>query len=271
MNHWNQHAHQWNFVGHPLRPNQTDTNIFQQLVLPENITTERFEVLLLGVTPEITSIKWPVQTHLLAVDQNEDMIKSVWEKYNFPPNFEAKLGDWQDMPINSETCDLAIGDGCFTLINYPDGYHAVLRSIHRILKPQRKLAMRFFSRPEKPESLETVFEDLWSNKIGNFHVFKWRLAMALHGDLLAGVTLENIWSTWDRHVPNPDELTQRLGWAAAEVATINVYKNIPTVYTFPTLTEIREIFGQYFQETSCCFPDYEIGQRCPIMIFERTE
>jgi hypothetical protein len=51
----------------------------------------------------------------------------------------------------------------------------------------------FFLRPEKGEKTDSVFDELRAGRIGNFHIFKWRLAMSMHGAIEDGVRLGDIW------------------------------------------------------------------------------
>ena len=43
-------------------------------------------------------------------------------------------------------------------------------------------AVRTLIRPDEPEPVAVVLDNLRAGRIGNFHVFKWRLNMARHGD-----------------------------------------------------------------------------------------
>lgn len=269
VSHWSKHAQQWNQIGAPLRPDASDIACLEhQLQSWCKASHSPFEVLLLGVTPEIASLTWPPQTHLLALDRAPEMIEHVWPQHLVPIGSQAICGDWDKIPLPSATCDWVVGDGCFTLLAYPDGYGAVLQDVQRVLKPEGFFSMRFFLRPAVTETVDSVFKDLWMGKIGNFHIFKWRLAMALHGTLEQGVNLANLWEVWHQHVPQPTLLAQRLSWSIETVRTIDAYRNISTNYTFPTLQEVRSIFAPYFRELECYFPDYELGDRCPTLLFQ---
>jgi hypothetical protein len=125
--------------------------------------------------------------------------------------------------------------------------------------------MRYFVRPERSETQGAVVDDLWQGRIGNFHIFKWRLAMALHGSLEEGVRLGDIWSAWHEAVPDPARLAARLGWRKEVINTISNYRDVDTCYSFPTLEEARALVGD-FEIVSTRIPDYELGQRCPTLV-----
>ena len=66
----------------------------------------------------------------------------------------------------------------------------------------------------------------------------------------------------------PEKLLQDLNWPIEMLSTIDIYENSSNIYTFPTLDEVRNLFSAQFIELSCYFPDYELGERCPTMIFK---
>jgi hypothetical protein len=100
-------------------------------------------------------------------------------------------------------------------------------------------------------------------RIGNFHIFKWRLAMSLHGTLNEGVKPDDIYSHLINSDIDQDNLSLQLGWDKEVIDTINVYRGFNTRYTFPTPSEIRDHLNRYFIESNIVFPDYELGECCP--------
>jgi hypothetical protein len=67
---------------------------------------------------------------------------------------------------------------------------------------------------------------------------------------------------------DPGTLPRRAGWTAAEVATIDYYKDSSTVYAFPTLDELRAELADKFRELSLLTPGHPMGSRCPILVFQ---
>lgn len=266
--HWNKHAAQWQHVGPPLRPTAQDIALLERLVRDWSAGRGGTgpQAVLLGVTPEIAAMHWPVGTRLLAVDRCQAMIADVWQAPALA-HAEVQCGDWLDLPLPDRSQDLAVGDGCFTLLPYPDGYSALFGSLRRVLRGDGLLVMRFFVRPPQAESSGQVFDDLLAGRIGNFHVFKWRLAMALHASSEAGVRLADIWDTWHNADIDPAELASRLGWTRDSIATIDVYRDVHTCYTFPTLDEVRAVAADSFHEQDCQVGDYELAERCPTLTF----
>jgi hypothetical protein len=192
------------------------------------------------------------------------MIRGVWPGAAL--GHAAVCADWLALPLPDGTQDLVLGDGCFSALTF-DEYPAMSQDLRRVLHPRGLVVMRFFTRPDRPETPARAFADLRAGRIGSFHAFKWRLAMALHGSLEAGVRLGDIWETWNDAFPRPEELARERGWPLPVVLTMNDFRGGETRYTFPTLSEARAAMAAGFEEMSCHFPQYELGERCPILTF----
>jgi SAM-dependent methyltransferase len=178
-------------------------------------------------------------------------------------------GDWSAIPVASGSIQCVVGDGCFTLLDYPRGYERVFLEIHRILGPGGSLAVRYFCRPTESESLSRIEEDLMCRRIGNAHVLKWRLAMALHGSVREGVPAVQIWQKFNELVPKREKLELHLGWDRREIDTFDVFRGSPAIFTFPTLDEVKEVADPMFCEISHHIPTYELGSCCPTLTYRR--
>jgi SAM-dependent methyltransferase len=264
---WESNARHWDSIGFPLHPSPQDIAILSRLLADLGAALARPRACLLGVTPEIALMRWPPETRLFAFDYNPAMIKTVWPGARLA-NAAVACANWARMPVADAACDIVVGDGCFSALDYPEGYAAVSSEIRRILRPGGLFAVRAFIRPDRPEPVGTVFDDLRAGRIGNFHIFKWRLNMALHGDLAAGVRLSDSWDAWRQAFPDPAVLARTLNWPIEEISTIDAYRGVDTRYTFPTLEELREALASYFLEMACVHPGYELGERCPTLLFQ---
>lgn len=265
-NHWNAHARQWSRIGRPLRPAPEDLAFITEALREWQKTGGRVpaRLLLLGVTPEIATLPRPAGAQLVAVDHSLAMIRAVWP--GATRGDLALCGTWQRLPIRDGSVDVVLGDGCFTSFERRADYVAAVRGVRRALRADGLFVMRFFVRPEAREAPDRVMDDLLHARIGSFHAFKWRLAMALHGGLDDGVRLAEVWRVWHEAVPDPAALAARLAWPVAEVRTIDAYRDAGARYTFPTLAELRAILEPAFDELACRVPDYELGARCPTLV-----
>ena len=266
--HWAKHAEQWQWFASPLRPCAQDIRIFEEIVARQSSETGGAcpTVLLLGVTSEIALMGWPDGRRLIAVDHSLTMLRKRWPAAEAQQAMEV-CGDWLHLPLPPHSVNMVIGDGFLTLLSYPDGFRRLAGALVDVLAPGGLLVIRCFVRPARPEGAATVFADLAAGRIGSFHAFKWRLAMALHGSTAAdGVRLADIWQTWHEARVDTKELAVRFGWAAESIGTIDNYRGIATYYTFPTIVEVRQALAPFFQEQACILPEYELAERCPIMV-----
>lgn len=265
--HWDAYAARFRLVGQPLRPGPTDVAHVRDTVrrlLPRDTTNRR--ALLLGVTAELAQIDWDPPLRLCAVDQSASMIRGLW-----PGDTEARqaqLGDWLALSAPPGGFVLALGDGVLTLFDYPAGYVRLSAVLKRSLAPHGLLCLRSFCRPQQSENVADVFDALWAGRIGNFHVFKWRLAMALQGDATRGVRLADIWDTFEAHTSVP-RLAERTGFPIAEVGTIEGYRGVQDRYSFSTEREAVDVFSPELELLETWHPDYELGDRCPHLTFRR--
>jgi SAM-dependent methyltransferase len=222
--------------------------------------------LMLGVTPEIATMRWPAGTRLLALDASEGMIRNVWPAAEV--SGAAALADWAAMPVRDGAYDLAIADAFLTSVPYPDGFKVVVAELRRVLKDDGTFVMREFARPEDREPLDTVFADLREGRMADLGAFIWRLAMALHGDLAAGVRLGDVWDAWQARVPEPEQLMRSLGWPLEPLRQLPPYRGHEGRMWFPTLDEAREVFSRGFEQVECHVPAYAGGDRYPTVVFK---
>ncbi len=205
---------------------------------------------------------------LLAFDQSQAMIDAVW-----PGDDElrrARVGDWFALDLADGSVGIALGDGCFSLLDYPHGYQRFAASLARVLARGGLFSIRLFCRPQRPEPLEDVFAALEARQIGSFHAFKWRLAMALHGDeIRRGIAVDAVWREFQARVGDGAELACRMGWPVAEVQTIDNYRGSPNVYTYPKVEEVSLQLGDRFELLEEWRGNYELGERCPQLLFRR--
>ena len=273
---FDRHAQNWYLFGSPLRPRAEDMRLMQSCfgkwhsAYRPTQSTVPLKALLLGVTPEIATQDWGVPVDLTALDISQAMITTVWP--GDTPTRRALCADWQEMPVAGHDFDMLLGDGIFTLLDYPAGYASLAQAIQRCLKYDGLFMMRAFCRPVTAESLTSIFDDLWNKRIGSFHAFKWRLAMAIHGDdIRRGVAVAKIWETYHANVSGHERLAQATGWPVEVIATIDAYRDSTAVYTFPNVDELIDYTAPYLtctsQGTDQGAGRYELAERCPLLCF----
>ena len=267
VTHWNELAQRWRWVGPPLRPCAEDVRAAEGAVRRWHEAAGGMppDALLLGVTPEIATMRWPAGTRLVGVDHSWAMIRAVWP--GAPLGFPAVCAEWYQLPLRDGSRDVVIGDGSFSALKSAHEYGPMAQAARRVMRREAVFVIRFFVRPDAPEPPAAVFEDLRRGRIGSFHVFKWRLVMSLQEDPGEGVALGRVWDAWRAAGPEPEQLARRTGWPLESVLTMEAYRGAATRYSFPTLAEARSAVAEAFEETGCVYPTYELGERCPTLIF----
>ena len=226
--------------------------------------------MVLGVTPELCRLSAGSRGRFTAIDKSADMIRSNWRAADYP-NGSVICADWLNMPCAPASVDLVFGDGSLSVLSYPDGYLRVGGELQRLLREDGQCILRCFVRPDTAETPKRIFEDLLGGRIGNFHVLKWRLAMALQPSIQEGIAVGLVWSALNREWPDLAALAARRRWPIEEVRTIEAYLGIDTRYTFPTMAEYRQVLSEAgFAIRNVCVPPYELGERCPTLVLEPT-
>jgi SAM-dependent methyltransferase len=271
--HWNEYARRWQLIGPPLRPGRVDVEHVSRSVschrtLREASCRDPEPALLLGVTPELASISWQPPFELLAVDKSEGMLAAVWPGDS--QSRRAKLGDWLELSLPPASVGLVMGDGVFSLLQYPDDYRRLAENVALVLRAGGLFALRAFTRVEPAESIADVFGKLYAGGIGSFHAFKWRLAMALQGDATRGVDLASIWECFRAHVASNSELAQQTGFPEQEIESIDSYRGVAERYSYSTASELVSLLAPKLDLLEQWLPTYELGERCPHLLFRRN-
>ncbi|MCE9592045.1 MAG: hypothetical protein K8S99_16175 [Planctomycetes bacterium] len=267
--YWNYVARHWYLWTPPLRPCAADVRVTEEAVRTHaGGATSR--AVLWGVTPEIANMAWPAGMELTAVDRVQEMIDHVWPG-DIAGRRAAVCGDWLEYPADHGGYRAVVGDGVFSLMDYPDGHRLLAAKAHALLDAGGVLVVRLFAQGAKRETPAAVLDDLRAGRIGSFHIFKFRLAMALQRSAQAGVRMGDIFEAWVRAEIDPDALAASTGWSREVIATIDHYRDKDSRLIFPTPGEFHAVVGETFDRLDCRFPTYEMGDRCPTVYYRKRE
>lgn len=268
---WKSHSMRWELLGPPLRPSPEDAEHMNRVVRARASRHGAPRALILGVTPELAALDWPEGTELMAVDRSQRMIDQVWP--GFPGGGEgATRADWLDLPLDDDSRDLVLGDGLFTVLGYPEDYRTLVSSLRGILRDGGLFAFRTFVRPGTVEEPEAVFDAAAAGAFDSLHAFKLSLLMSHQPDTATGVRTGDVWASFEADGPAPEELADRCGWPLELFSTIEAYRGQDTIYSFPTVGELRDLLREAgFGEVGCAWPGYELGERCPTLVFSVRE
>lgn len=267
--HWRGYARYWNLLASPLRPCDEDIRLYRQLLERHVVPASRSRnhALLLGVTPELAAMGWPDGFGLVAVERVPATIMALW-----PGNTHSRTAlcaNWLRLPFADARFDLAIGDGCLVAIGDGRAQDALMAAAWRSVRVDGWLCMRLFCLPERTESVDAVFDTLEGGKVGSFHAFKWRLAMAMQGEATE-VAVADIWRTWNTMGIHRDRLAAARGWPRDTIDTIDVYRDSPLRYRFASFRSLMTRFASAgFDHVDTRHGSYELAERCPIVMLRR--
>jgi hypothetical protein len=270
--HWREAAHHWHHYGSPLRPCAADVRVMEEFVRRwcPNHRTRPLRALLWGVTPEIATMAWPDGTELLAVDKSRPMIQHVWPG-DITGRRKAVCADWFEFDCGADRYDVVIGDGNFAILDFPRQYRTLAGIARDALASDGVVITRFFVQPTASETPEAVIDDLLANRIGSFHAFKLRLAMALQRSASSGARMGDVFSAWTDAGIHVEALATMTGWPRAVIETINLFDGKDSRLSFPSVLQMEAPMSEHFDKLDERYLPYELGERCPILSFRPRE
>lgn len=253
--YWQGFAQRWNRLGSPLRPCAEDVANFRK-----SIGDDPGRCLLLGVTPELAELA----PGLTAIDNSAAMIAALWHGWQ-----RAILGDWLEMPFVPASFDTIIGDGCLVLLAQPMQHQRFFERLAGTVVPGGRIALRVFVSPELPETRDQVCRDALAGKMKSVHAFKWRLSMAIASESPDHtLNVAETAATFDRLIPDRQQLAAATGWRADEIETIDFYRGSDARYCYPTLSQVKKALPPSLAEKEVIYGSYELAERCPILVLE---
>lgn len=258
-NHRQVYHRAWSQLAPPLRPHPDVV-----ATVKEQIRGLRGRTLLLGVTPELADIA----SDLVAVDRNFSMVTNIW-----PGNTAyrcAIVGDWRNANFVSGAFSLCIGDGSLCGLTYPNDIVVVFNELKRILEGNGRIVCRLYLSPDEAETIPTLYEEVLSGKIGNFHAFKMRLAMALAAQQSAPrICVESILEGFNSLFRNRTELSHATGWSRQQIDTIDFYRGSAVFFNLPTKDQLLSVISKICPSVRLVpSGNYEMSDRCPLLVAE---
>ena len=254
--HWSRYHAAWERLGPPLRPHAEACAAYRRL-----LGGCAGPVLLLGVTPELADIA----PRVVAVDRAYPLIAGVW-----PGNTSRRRavnGNWLTLPFANGYFAAVVGDGALNSVDRPAGQRRVYDEAARVLRPGGRAVFRVYAAPRRCESIAQVRDDLMAGGIGSFHAFKWRLAMALVArDKNPNICVRTIYDSFVNEFPRRDLIARAAGWDAADIDTIELYRDSTEVYSFPKTEQFESIVPASFANVRFAESGrYELAERCPLL------
>ena len=248
----------WPTLKPPLRPHARVAEAVAAL-LPDSDAP----VLLLGVTPELAVLRSP----LIAVDWSARMIALAW-----PGDTNGRRvvqADWRALPLAGHSVAAAIGDGCITMLRYPNDVRLLFDQLRLVTAPGGRAVIRCFATPEPPETLAEVREAALSGRC-SFHAFKQRLNMATayeSGEI--NVASETLFDAFERLFPDRAALARASGWSLDQIAEIDAYHGSCYIHCYPSRGQLLAVIPDWMRGASFVETDgYPLAERCPLLVLD---
>jgi hypothetical protein len=270
VGHWPLNALFWPQIGPPLRPVAADLRIYWAAVAEWSRRYGIPRVLLLGVTPELYRLPWPVGVDFLAVDHSQAMIDLVWPG----PKDQARCADWLSLDLSEGSRDIVLCDGGLQLLTYPQGQQQLVRVLQKIVSARGICLLRLFVPPAPRESPAVVLADLLAGRIPNPNLLKLRLGMAMMDRIEDGVAVDAVWQVLCEATPDLEALALRIGWTTEQMLALTAYRGSPARFYFVTVEQALDLFCQRpggFAVHATYRPHYELGEQCPIVVLRRAQ
>ena len=254
--HWQDFKARWHLLTAPLRPND---EVVQAIV--EAVGPHVSNVLLLGVTPELVR----AFTHLEAVDKSSQMIETLWQPEVATQT--VREANWLDMDDRYGKYSAIVGDCSMNALQTTDEIAGLLRMVRDHLTEDGVFACRVFARPEKPIVEADLLQAIDRGTHGNFHAFKWQIAMSLAGEFGPAVRAVNILKRFNRLFGDRQQLAVKTGWARDTIDTVDVYQQSDMAISFPNRQEFEQLFTTNlgaFEWLEC--GTYDLAACCPIVV-----
>jgi SAM-dependent methyltransferase len=263
--YWESRAREWR-VSPPLTPAPEDIAWYEARAAESAgaASSRPMRAILLGVTPGIATMRWPEGTSLLAVDWANGMLQHVWPRGGFPERTNVVRSDWRELPLTSGNIDLVIGDGCYAALGSLAGARHLNREIHRILRPGGWYCQRAFCRSDPAPSAAELFEELRAGGVENLDLFRWRLAMSVHGKSAEGVVLGKVWRVWQDHVRH--YLEDGAHWSTNQRLNMARWEGVEARFSFPSSSELRALAEPDFDLQAWEQPGYESAEHFPRLL-----
>lgn len=264
---WVGLAARWQHLQTPLRPGAVDTKHTQQTLDAVAASCPAPNVLLLGVTPELSGLRFSASSRLLAVDSSREMLGALWSPSVHCASLAVRAR-WESLPVKAGSIDVVLADGSFCCLPDMASIYCVASVVARAMRPGALMNLRSFVRPDVPENIEDILRETRAGTAGTVHGVKWRVAMALQGTSDDGVALADVWRVFEG-LGDRSHLRGLTGWSDASIATLDAYRHATSRMCFPTLSSTRKFLAAHFDELSYRVPDYELGERCPSFLLRK--
>jgi hypothetical protein len=267
-NNWEIAARIWRGLESPLVPSAEEI-AWQTGFLSDDrkpLSSGALRVAILGVTPQLVHAPWPADVDLHAVDLDQAMIGALWD------DAAAAVGtvheaNWSAMPFDDQSIDHIVGDCSLSATGSYDNWPAILTSLHRVLKPEAGLGLRFFVAPDGAPDIEELVAQAMAGAYPRSVEFNLAFAVACRRD---GQTyLPDALAAFNRLVPNRANFAEAAGWTLERVNRADMVLGQKQTILYPNERMIRDYLEPWFEPVSRHEAGFRMACYCPTYLFRK--
>lgn len=251
---WPKHSTNWDKIGVPFRPSQSDIDNFKAIV-------GDVPILLMGVTPEIHN----AFTTITAIDRDPKMISNVW-----PGDTETKTAlnaQWESVVL-AKKFDGIIGDFALTMLADKKVIESFNNKSFSMLNPGGVTAQRIFHKPKDPVTREHLIDILSKPAAISWNTFKLLLMFAYSHETHSKIKHSNVLKMFNEICPDRELASKNTGWSLQSINSIDLYENATQEIIILSKKEWLETVpkGAINVKFTYC-EDYDLAELCPILSY----
>jgi hypothetical protein len=270
--HWNRYVEIIKKMKSPLRPDQSEIQILEQVIrdFQETQCISHLNVLLLGVTEEIVHIPWPEYTMLTAVDRSETMIEAFWPG-DIPGQRKLVQEDWFNMSFPEESFHMIFGDCVFNNLIYPSGYDTLAKKLSGLLLKNGYLCTRVFNQLDPKEDMANILGHYHENSSLDPDQFSFRFVSCLQESVQKGIHVApySIIERLIEHGISPSEYYKKCKIEPMGDRPQSPDEREKNRVTYPTEIEFVTQLHKYFNVVDKCYGKHALSYRTPVFILSR--
>jgi hypothetical protein len=267
---WAGIARNYSTFQSPFVPCAEDIGVYEGSAAARATVLEQIglRAIILGVTPGIALMRWPVRSSVVAIEASQAVIDALWPG-DVPGARTALCADWHDVPFPRGSTDFIVGDGALNTCRFPEQMHTLLGRIADLLAIDGVFAVRCYTQPRRREGVHDLLMSLIGGCRMTLDRFKLRLYLAAQQDSSDGVAVRDLAVTLDRYGITLQTMRDEFGWDSRAIQPISCWRASDAIYSFPTVEEVCALFRGRFDQICIKYPSYELGDCCPLFILHR--
>lgn len=227
--------------------------------------------LILGVTPSLANLAWPVGTRVEAYDNSAAMVGRVWPGDGATPWGwrEAVVDSWETLSDRPDAFHFACGDGSFNSFNSTAPPGVLFEILGATLKTGGICALRVYLRSPENPSPEQVIEEFISGRWTNPSIFRFLMCGALQHSFDEGMVVGDFYDYCERRLRRDPRFREAADRHADKWGVVTAARDSRVRLYFPDLDLIRRLAEPHLRIEDVHYSAHETGFLSPVVVFTK--